>query len=691
MGGFLDKWKRFDALHMMMFIVLAAIILFMSYVIFSLTDQIRLLPENPLNASVENYSEVPLSSGNHELIDTHEDKEDESEETDEQTEDEEENNSEKENSDTSETEQRELIYTNTEKPASHPSEKGIGNVEGTGLGNGEGSNFESIRIMEPGEAGQATNDYFTTSIRNGETVPSERFSFYIRQLDHSYTVKDIVVQINASTEGVERISDDWDPLAMVELTLTEGQNQITVGVIYEDEEENAFTVFREYVVIFDATAIVIDTDLTDGEVYSETLQFRAEAFAGEKKIQLDVRLNDDVVEEKENGQYEVQLQEGENVITLKAEHGDSLVEETYSITYHQPNLTIETDLKEKTVNLADFSFRAKAFDGEERIGLEISYNGRTIEENEVGQYAVTLREGDNVFELAASKGEITHTETYNIFYSPAAGGGDQEQKEDEFAPTITVYDIENGETIKNATRTFHVTAMSYNGATLTGGNGVITATNNGSPIDISWNDSSKISFILNLVDGENHIVITAKDQEGNTAIKELTVYGDLIAEGGTVGTVTISVEATTIGLGYIIPPQEVEIYQGERASEIIDRLFKENGIDYHHTGSHDNSFYLSWISRPGLVSNPVIPEDLFELLQRDFSRVDPEDYDPNSLGEFDFTEGSGWMYSVNGIYPNVGFSDYYFKDGDIVRIRFTLALGADIGGGMPGTNYGKEW
>ena len=80
-----------------------------------------------------------------------------------------------------------------------------------------------------------------------------------------------------------------------------------------------------------------------------------------------------------------------------------------------------------------------------------------------------------------------------------------------------------------------------------------------------------------------------------------------------------------------------------------------------------------------------------ELVARDFSRFDPEDYLPDSLGEFDFSNGSGWMYSVNGHYPNVGFADYYFKDGDVVRIRFTLALGADIGGGMPGTNYGKEW
>ena len=30
-----------------------------------------------------------------------------------------------------------------------------------------------------------------------------------------------------------------------------------------------------------------------------------------------------------------------------------------------------------------------------------------------------------------------------------------------------------------------------------------------------------------------------------------------------------------------------------------------------------------------------------------------ESYTPNQLSEFDFTQGSGWMYCVNGIFPNV--------------------------------------
>ena len=48
------------------------------------------------------------------------------------------------------------------------------------------------------------------------------------------------------------------------------------------------------------------------------------------------------------------------------------------------------------------------------------------------------------------------------------------------------------------------------------------------------------------------------------------------------------------------------------------------------------------------------------------------------LGEFVITNGSGWMYSVNNVFPNVGFADTYLSDGDIVRVQFTLGYGADI-------------
>jgi len=51
-----------------------------------------------------------------------------------------------------------------------------------------------------------------------------------------------------------------------------------------------------------------------------------------------------------------------------------------------------------------------------------------------------------------------------------------------------------------------------------------------------------------------------------------------------------------------------------------------------------------------------------------------------NLYEFDGGPTSGWMYSVNGAYPNCGSSAYVLQNGDTVCWRYTCALGADIGG-----------
>ena len=51
-----------------------------------------------------------------------------------------------------------------------------------------------------------------------------------------------------------------------------------------------------------------------------------------------------------------------------------------------------------------------------------------------------------------------------------------------------------------------------------------------------------------------------------------------------------------------------------------------------------------------------------------------------NLYEFDCGELSGWMYRVNGEFPNVGCSLYKLKDGDTVEWVYTCDLGRDVGG-----------
>ena len=55
-----------------------------------------------------------------------------------------------------------------------------------------------------------------------------------------------------------------------------------------------------------------------------------------------------------------------------------------------------------------------------------------------------------------------------------------------------------------------------------------------------------------------------------------------------------------------------------------------------------------------------------------------------NLYEFDVGELSGWMYSVNGWFPNYGCSKYTLKDGDVIRWLYTCDLGVDVGGDLQG-------
>lgn len=51
----------------------------------------------------------------------------------------------------------------------------------------------------------------------------------------------------------------------------------------------------------------------------------------------------------------------------------------------------------------------------------------------------------------------------------------------------------------------------------------------------------------------------------------------------------------------------------------------------------------------------------------------------NHLYEFSCGELSGWMYMVNGEFPNYGCSKYELKDGDEIIWCYTCDLGRDVG------------
>ncbi|WP_241559467.1 DUF4430 domain-containing protein [Lacticaseibacillus hulanensis] len=130
-------------------------------------------------------------------------------------------------------------------------------------------------------------------------------------------------------------------------------------------------------------------------------------------------------------------------------------------------------------------------------------------------------------------------------------------------------------------------------------------------------------------------------------------------------TVTISINASTAAhhldqikdnkknsvpkSGVILPPTKVTLKTGESVYDVLKQVTAERGIqmEARWTPAY-NAYYITGI---------------------------------HNLYEFDGGAASGWMYSVDGWFPNYGASSYKdLKNGSVIKWLYTLELGADVGG-----------
>lgn len=260
----------------------------------------------------------------------------------------------------------------------------------------------------------------------------------------------------------------------------------------------------------------------------------------------------------------------------------------------------------------------------------------------------------------------------------------EQPPEEEYYPVIAS-DLTDGETVAGAYRTFYVRAVDYKENYLAAGS--LTVYGNGEKLYSTSDSGEVVAYRLDLTEGANTISIMAIDSEGRSASVSYTIYRGEEAQIPA-GTITFSLEATTVGLGYLIGPSSEVFYEGEQLSYVIDRVLQQHGYTYRYDGSLTNGFYLKHVIRSGITSGCEIPADLEAKLIE--VNCPQEAHHLDSLGEFDFTKNSGWMYQVNGAHMSTGISTYYPADGDVVRIRFSLYGGSDIGGGMTGETWG-DW
>lgn len=512
-----------------------------------------------------------------------------------------------------------------------------------------------------------TNPYFTTSIIDGETVTKAKYRFSITQKNPDSKVLQTSVVVNDVPQA------DFDGA----VELKQGANTIVVQVTYDDKK--AEVVERSYTVYYEENKLVIRTNLQDGlTTNTNRIQFTAVAMFNESQHAVSATLNDEVLVQNDEELYEAALQEGVNEFILSAEKDGEKAEKRIRITYEKKvqHVDFNTDLKNAQVSSAELFFTAQAtVDGNE-IPMEATLNNEALEEINHTYYDL-LQPGKNTVVLAATVDGEKEQETYTIYYQEPEETANNTVPDDKDGPKI-ITDLKNGVQIRGSIKNMMIWATDSSGKQLPASGVAVTV--NGKAGQMIWADSEKISYKLKLREGKNTVVVKAWDAEGRITTKSYTAYAKNIDEGKVIGTATISVEASTVGLGHLIEPTKVELHEGEKGTYVVDQLLRANGYTYTNTGTLDEGFYLALIAKEQLTSKVKIPSDLEKLVEQHAQRFDATSYSPNALGEFDFSNGSGWMYSINGDYPNYGLADAYFLDGDVVRIRYTLLYGHDING-----------
>ena len=261
-------------------------------------------------------------------------------------------------------------------------------------------------------------------------------------------------------------------------------------------------------------------------------------------------------------------------------------------------------------------------------------------------------------------------------------------------PIIEVNGIEDGEYIGRDWRTFTVRATDWQGRYISS-KGVKVWARSGEDetrVYSITDDGYEISYRLPVEASTVIVTIKATDPKGRSTTVDITVHrSDTDDELVVDGTITVSVEAGTVGLGTLIGPVEAEFYEGEQLPVVLQRVLEANGYGMQYRGKLESGFFLQHITKAGITDGWEIPERLMELLES--VGYTPTDYHEDSLGEYDFSGTSGWMYFVNDVCMSTGMSSYFCADGDEVRLRFTLYRGSDIGAGAEGGGpiWDEEW
>ena len=111
--------------------------------------------------------------------------------------------------------------------------------------------------------------------------------------------------------------------------------------------------------------------------------------------------------------------------------------------------------------------------------------------------------------------------------------------------------------------------------------------------------------------------------------------------------------------GVILNNVKVELNGGESAFDVIKKACEENVCTDNCKYCKASGVQIEYTYTPAF--NNYYIEGIHQIYEKDCGTQ------------------SGWMYSVNGVFPDVGTSSYTVSPGDVIVFSFTCNMGEDIG------------
>lgn len=209
--------------------------------------------------------------------------------------------------------------------------------------------------------------------------------------------------------------------------------------------------------------------------------------------------------------------------------------------------------------------------------------------------------------------------------------------------------LEDGITQRNSRMTFDVFAKDGDGKKLPANE--VTVLLNGDPVSVNWDDDTKTSYTLHFTkEGVNTVVVKA-----HKASLTYTITYVKAEPGDVVGKAVFTVEALSLGGGYIIEPCYVDIIEARTLLRRWPVCWRKEALPtatpalWRAASICPTSRAMRWRALiPPATASPRLREKLEEKNFDIQTRTDE-----TSLGEFDYTSASGWMYCLKNVFPNV--------------------------------------